>query len=427
MSRPAPLPILQLQLSPGEPSPTTPQSPYSPLSAEPGWVRHGVLEIVGCPKAVIDEAGQPGARRKEDLEDDELPLSSISTFGGAAGQQQRAPNSASSWPLLATIPLTHPDPFTLDPLSRLLRLCLNHKTDLVLARVTTTSSTGALFHDIYPAHAINKVLFRTQPEEGLLHRMKCRNPLNNLEVVGDVWYYRVPVDEIRRKVDLLKRTFGDHMLQPKSGQEPRRISLSSAWAAAAELVSPVLARGRHKMALSGDYSPLSTGEPGLDTVMRTLPSPATVNESARSSPLRDISNLDTRLIPPSPSKPSSATLARPASAPPRTLAAFPQTVSIRAEFFGTDDDFLMQAGIRAYFKAVSTFMSYFGFMETNKSSSSYVRLPLRPQSTPPTTLFSRSTSPHLPKIPLLNRTPRFQASFTLLNPAPTPIPHQSAS
>jgi hypothetical protein len=31
----------------------------------------------------------------------------------------------------------------------------------------------------------------------------------------------------------------------------------------------------------------------------------------------------------------------------------PQTVSIRAEFFGTDDDFLMQAGIRAYFKAVS--------------------------------------------------------------------------
>ena len=354
MSRPPALPILQLQLSPGEPSPSpaTPVSP-SPLSAEPGWARHGVLGIVGCPREVIDEAGQTGTRRKEDHENDERPLSSISTFGGVPGQQSRASNSASSnnWPLLATIPLTHPDPFTLDPLSRLVRLCISHTTDLLLARVTTSSSTGQLFHDIYPAHAINKVLFRTQPEEGLLHRMKCRNPLNNLEVVGDVWYYRVSLDELRHKVDVLKRAFGDTMLQPKLGQEPRRISLSSAWVAAAELISPVLARGRHKRALSGDYSPLSSGEPGVDTVMRTLPSPATVDESKRSSPLKDVNNLDTGLKPPSPSKPSSATLSRPASAPPRTLA--PQTVSIRAEFFGTDDDFLMQAGIRAYFKAVS--------------------------------------------------------------------------
>ncbi|KNE66233.1 hypothetical protein AMAG_10472 [Allomyces macrogynus ATCC 38327] len=47
------------------------------------------------------------------------------------------------------------------------------------------------YYSYYAAHHINKVLFRTQPEEGLLHRMKAKNPLNNMTIVGDVSYYRI--------------------------------------------------------------------------------------------------------------------------------------------------------------------------------------------------------------------------------------------
>ncbi|KAI8621350.1 hypothetical protein BC830DRAFT_1039243, partial [Chytriomyces sp. MP71] len=60
----------------------------------------------------------------------------------------------------------------------------------LLARVVTVDpQEETRFYYSYSAHHINKVLFRTQPEEGLLHRMKAKNPLNNMVIIGDVHYY----------------------------------------------------------------------------------------------------------------------------------------------------------------------------------------------------------------------------------------------
>ena len=82
--------------------------------------------------------------------------------------------------------------FTLETFESLLKAARAANKDFVLARVSTLDPTGPkpqVYHSHYSAHQINKILFRTQPEEGLLHRMKSRNPLNNLLIVGDVNYF----------------------------------------------------------------------------------------------------------------------------------------------------------------------------------------------------------------------------------------------
>lgn len=69
------------------------------------------------------------------------------------------------------------DPFTLDSFENLMRLHAAKGKDFILARVTTQDPNDETkhYHSYYSAHQINKVLFRTQPDEGLLHRMKAKN------------------------------------------------------------------------------------------------------------------------------------------------------------------------------------------------------------------------------------------------------------
>ncbi|KAI9012759.1 hypothetical protein BC832DRAFT_261159 [Gaertneriomyces semiglobifer] len=83
------------------------------------------------------------------------------------------------------------DPFTLEPFETLIQMHAEKDKDFIIARVTTVDphDEARMYYSYYTAHHINKVLFRTQPEEGLLHRMKAKNPLNNMTIVGDVHYY----------------------------------------------------------------------------------------------------------------------------------------------------------------------------------------------------------------------------------------------
>lgn len=69
------------------------------------------------------------------------------------------------------------DPLTLDSFETLMRLHASKDKDFIVARVTTQDpiDENKVYHSYYGAHQINKVLFRTQPKEGLLHRMKARN------------------------------------------------------------------------------------------------------------------------------------------------------------------------------------------------------------------------------------------------------------
>ncbi|KAG9064685.1 hypothetical protein KI688_002943 [Linnemannia hyalina] len=91
------------------------------------------------------------------------------------------------------------DPFTLDSFENLMRMHASKGKDFIIARVTTQDPNDGEkhYHSYYGAHQINKVLFRTQPDEGLLHRMKARNPLNNMLVVGDVHYYIISAADVK--------------------------------------------------------------------------------------------------------------------------------------------------------------------------------------------------------------------------------------
>jgi hypothetical protein len=69
------------------------------------------------------------------------------------------------------------DTFSLEPLHKLLAMHHSEGKDYVLARVSTQDprDESKFYYSIYDSHHINKVLFRTQPDQGLLHRMRAKN------------------------------------------------------------------------------------------------------------------------------------------------------------------------------------------------------------------------------------------------------------
>lgn len=94
--------------------------------------------------------------------------------------------------------------FTLETFGNLLKAAKSVNKDFIIARVTTLDPSGPkphIYHSHYSAHQINKILFRTQPEEALLHRMKSRNPLNNMLIVGDVNYYVIRPKDVEAAMD----------------------------------------------------------------------------------------------------------------------------------------------------------------------------------------------------------------------------------
>lgn len=143
------------------------------------------------------------------------------------------------------------DPFTLEKFEVLMQLHKDSNKQFLIARVTTLDElSGAYFYSYYAAHHINKVLFRTQPELGLLHRMKANNPLNNMLIHGDVHYFLVDstsleeiceveseslIEEIKYEHPIISqarrvsRTIGNFMSQfsGKNSDNPRKSSILS--------------------------------------------------------------------------------------------------------------------------------------------------------------------------------------------------------
>jgi len=60
-------------------------------------------------------------------------------------------------------------------------LYVKEKKDFIISRVKTAdpNEEGKFYYSYYAAHHINKVIFRTQPELSLLHRMRAKNVINS--------------------------------------------------------------------------------------------------------------------------------------------------------------------------------------------------------------------------------------------------------
>ncbi|KAI9183202.1 hypothetical protein H9P43_004119 [Blastocladiella emersonii ATCC 22665] len=153
------------------------------------------IRIVGVPSGTADPAAV-----------DTIVVHSANITSPRQALPELSPTSAGKH-LVDVIDAENEDPFTIESFESLMALCAERGKDFILARVVTVDphDETKFYHSFYAAHHINKVLFRTQPEEGLLHRMKAKNPLNNMTIVGDVHYYAVTPDayfEARRAAGL---------------------------------------------------------------------------------------------------------------------------------------------------------------------------------------------------------------------------------
>lgn len=85
------------------------------------------------------------------------------------------------------------EPFTLETFRKSITDSLKAGKEYILAKVTTSDPTNAssLYNYYYSAFEINKILFKYEAERHLLHRMKVRNPMNNMFIMGQVYYYKI--------------------------------------------------------------------------------------------------------------------------------------------------------------------------------------------------------------------------------------------
>ncbi|KAL6121506.1 hypothetical protein NUSPORA_01557 [Nucleospora cyclopteri] len=92
--------------------------------------------------------------------------------------------------------------FTLEEIKALILNYRKKEKDFLLARVTTPDpENGSLFYNFYySAPEINRVLFRFESNRRLLHRMKVKNPLNNMFIVGQVFYYKIDKQQIDKAI-----------------------------------------------------------------------------------------------------------------------------------------------------------------------------------------------------------------------------------
>lgn len=103
------------------------------------------------------------------------------------------------------------EPFTLESFRKSVLEALKAEKDYILAKVTTSDPNNAtsLYSYYYSAFEINKVLFKYETDRHLLHRMKVRNPMNNMFIMGQVYYYKITYDALENALQEYEHPSGD--------------------------------------------------------------------------------------------------------------------------------------------------------------------------------------------------------------------------
>lgn len=92
--------------------------------------------------------------------------------------------------------------FTLEEFRNIILEFRRNDKDCIIAKVSTPDQdrSEASYCDYYLASEINKILFKFERERRLLHRMRVRNPLNNQFIIGPVHYYKITCFEVDKAV-----------------------------------------------------------------------------------------------------------------------------------------------------------------------------------------------------------------------------------
>ncbi|CAG8462398.1 4494_t:CDS:2 [Rhizophagus irregularis] len=243
---------------------------------------------------------------------------------------------------------TTEDPFTLESFDTLIQQHSEKDKDFIIARVTTVDPTDELksYHSYYSGHHINKVLFRTQPDQGLLHRMKAKNPLNNMNIIGDVHYYVVKASSVKKLP-----TFTKSSSMSTTSKKTLRVNGESTIMATSSLdkVEKGFAIEMESTSNNKRWS--------ADDSLKPLPKAITANHNSSTSVNNEISvsishnDLKEQQID------SPITLTQSPTKDSHSISINEEegvedgTIYYKAKFYATDDDFLMHSVIRHFFKA----------------------------------------------------------------------------
>ncbi|KAJ3078196.1 hypothetical protein HK102_004670, partial [Quaeritorhiza haematococci] len=321
-----------------------------------------------------------------------FPRMAIKLLGGPAPQETQTDETnekqvdttcTDANEVVAVLDAQNEDPFTLEPFVNLIKQHVEKGKDFILARVTTADPNDSmhLYHSYYSAHNINKVLFRTQPEEGLLHRMKAKNPLNNMYILGDVQYYAIKASSVVPKdptmtttgtvPNSLKSNFASSLVldmpaststskqstvtAPKAGQYKRRNSMDDAfaddiWTPTTEEATPLCEASSSNSRPQIDTGrALPVASPYCDSPLIDTPNTPKAHRRIRS--LFFFKEMITKgAKTPSEAEPLMQDKSGHGKEHESKSHQDDGKVVYEARWYGSDDDFLMKSSVRAYFR-----------------------------------------------------------------------------
>ena len=218
------------------------------------------------------------------------------------------------------------EPFTLETFHGLIFLHHSKSLDFIIARVRTKDpkDENRDYYSYYSAHHINKVLFQTDVNAGLLHRLNSKNPLNNIDIVGDVHYYCIQASsEIGA---LSKATALDN--GNNNGSNVRRMSFDDAY------TDQKLVKNTDSTHLKTRSSTYANDQTGLS-----------VEEWIQ----KQLAESPTHIVLQSPTKTTSSS--SPRKRHTKISISQSPTSNYKAHYLGSDDDYLMHRSLRSYFTA----------------------------------------------------------------------------
>lgn len=222
------------------------------------------------------------------------------------GAQNGSPSIESSQ--LDEIDANAHETFTLEEMRSLIIAYRKKDKDFLLARVTTPDpeNQNIFYNFYYSAAEINRILFRFESNRRLLHRMKVKNPLNNMYIVGQVFYYKISTYDIDKAIV-------DYYFNNKKESRKVRNAFSAVF--------------RHNKESFTEDSKIKKSKDCLD--IRSKSSRNGIEEKNPREIIESISKGKTTL---------------PKDIPDN------KKIKYEAKYFASDDDFLIKSEIRDYFR-----------------------------------------------------------------------------
>lgn len=236
-----------------------------------------------------------------------------------------APNSTPSIDSaeIDTIDADAHETFTLEEMKRLILSYRNKNKDFLIARVTTPDPEDqTIFYNFYYAAAeINRILFRFESERRLLHRMKVKNPLNNMYIVGQVFYYKLTSHDIDSAIV-------DYFFNSEKEQKRLRRSFSAIFSTSTQNV----VENKMPDKRSRDCSDIKHTQENYKNKISNDNDNKCKKHLENKGPREIIDSIRRGLIKVPSDVPSD------------------RKIQYSAKFFATDDDFLLKSEVREYFR-----------------------------------------------------------------------------